>query len=340
MNIIFTLCSNNYLAQAIVLGRSVNAHVPGASFVIVLVDKTIGQVDYSAIPFEVLPIDSIEPSIGELSKKYDIVELNTCVKPRVFEYLFENRNVERIAYLDPDIRVYDAMPEVSRMLDCSDIVLTPHAVTPIPLDGKQPTENLLLMFGIYNLGFLAVKRSDETLRMMKWWKERTYSSGRRRPDLGMFVDQLYMNLVPILFRKVTVIMDPGYNMAPWNLHERHLDPGAGAWRVNGGNRLSFFHFSSYRIDSETWPASAYNRYSLSERPDLVGLVKQYNEELKGAGHASFSRLPCAYGERGARIFGRIGPKWKNKAQLIRFVRRVARLLPNSIRRGIAVAMAD
>jgi hypothetical protein len=340
MNIVFTLCSNNYLAQATVLGQSIKANVRGATFVIVLVDKKTTQVDYSTIPFEVLPIDLVEPGIDDLSKKYDIVELNTCVKPRVFEYLFETRDVDRIVYLDPDIRVYNEMPEVDRMLNDSDMVLTPHTVTPIPLDGKQPTENLLLMYGIYNLGFLAVKRSDETKRMLKWWKERTYAGGHRRPDLGMFVDQLYMNLAPILFQGVEILSDVGYNMAPWNLHERHLDREGEAWRVNRCHGLSFFHFSSYRIDSDLWPASAYNRYSIGERPDLVDLVKQYNTELKDAGHASFSKLPCAYGERGARVLGSIGPKWRYKSQLIRMARQAARLLPDSIRRGIGRAMAD
>jgi hypothetical protein len=340
MNIVFTLCSNNYLAQATVLGKSVNAHMRGAIFIIVLVDKKTSVVDYSAIPFEVLPIELVESRIDELSQKYDIVELNTCVKPRVFEYLFETRDVDRIVYLDPDIKVYDEMSEVDRVLNDSDIVLTPHAVTPIPLDGKQPTENLFLMFGIYNLGFLAAKRSEETVRMVSWWKERTYAAGHSRQDLGMFVDQLYMNLVPILFRKVFILNDVGHNMAPWNLHERRLVRDGQHWRVNGCAKLVFFHFSSYRIDSGVWPESAYNRYSIGERLDLVDLVKEYNGELKGAGHAVFSRIPCAYGERGTRVFGRSGPRWKHKRLFIRLVKRVARLLPDSIRRGIGRAMAD
>ncbi len=84
----FTLCSNNYLAQAQVLGNSLKQFHPESNFIIGLVDEKIKEIDYSRIPFEVLPVSSIEPKLDELLTKYDIIELNTCIKPAMFEYLF------------------------------------------------------------------------------------------------------------------------------------------------------------------------------------------------------------------------------------------------------------
>ena len=61
-----------------------------------------------------------------------------------------------------------------------------------------------------------------TLYMLHWWKERTYNMGYQRLEKGLFVDQLWMNLVPVLFESCNVLNHPGYNMGPWNLHERKL----------------------------------------------------------------------------------------------------------------------
>ena len=71
--IIFTLCSNNYLAQAQVLAASVRQHQPGWKFVLGLVDTMLEQVDYKSFEFEVVTAADIEPGIQHLAEKYSIV---------------------------------------------------------------------------------------------------------------------------------------------------------------------------------------------------------------------------------------------------------------------------
>ncbi|HEX4374282.1 MAG TPA: hypothetical protein VHZ50_13355, partial [Puia sp.] len=85
----FTICSNNYLAQATVLGNSVKLHNPSYQFTIFLVDEKNEKIDYEKIGHEIIPVHLIEPDLDKLVLKYDIIELNTCIKPRIFEYLFE-----------------------------------------------------------------------------------------------------------------------------------------------------------------------------------------------------------------------------------------------------------
>jgi hypothetical protein len=326
MNTFFTLCSNNYLAQATVLGASVKQHEPDAAFIIVLVDKKTADVDYAAIPFEVLPMGDIEPRTDELAAKYDIVELNTCVKPRVFEYLFTERGAERVIYLDPDIRVYAPFTELDHVFapGAVNVAVTPHALTPIPFDGKSPTDNHILRFGVYNFGFVALARDEETLRLASWWKERTYTAGYIKPEEGQFVDQIYGNLMPVIFRGVGIVRHEGYNMAPWNLHERTLtrEGTAGRFLVNG-KPLVFFHFSSFRIDSGELPVHHYNRFAMKDRPDLAPLYAEYNDALKAAGYDRYRPVPWAYApvtqprpldglRRRGRALGRVGVTWAIK----------------------------
>lgn len=294
MQVTFTICSNNYLAQAAVLGRSLKALAPGVSFFIFLCDKKRADIDYSTLADEVIPVAAIEPAMQELAHKYNIIELNTCVKPRAIEYLLQERKAAKVLYLDPDIKVYSPLTPLFTALDSSDIILTPHVYTPIPIDNKKPAEHTFLNYGIYNLGFVGVSNRAEALRFTSWWKEHTYKEGYFAPEKGIFVDQLPINHAPIFFENVQILPYRGANMAPWNLHERYLGIVNGQYVVNEKEPLMFFHFSSFGIDKNELPLHHYNRFKLADRPDLHTLYAEYNEELKAAGYAFYKPFESSY----------------------------------------------
>jgi len=295
----FTLCSNNYLGQACVLGKSVKRHHPDAVFSVFLMDEPSTEVDYKEFDFDVIPVRDIEPDVLSLALKYNIVELNTCIKPRVFQYLLAEKGETQVIYLDPDIKVYGYFEEVERGLTDKNILLTPHIFTPIPHDGETPQESLFLNYGIYNLGFIAVKRSEETFRFIQWWKEWTYEKGYNRTDKGIFVDQLPINFAPLFFKNVGIIESRGYNMAPWNLHERSLQMSGDRILVNNDAPLIFYHFSSFRSGSSDLPVHSYTRYRMDERPDLKQIHVQYDHELRSEGYERFKRVPCVYVQKRA-----------------------------------------
>lgn len=136
----------------------------------------------------------------DLIFKYNIVELNTSVKPMIFEYLLTTRDFDKVIYLDPDIKLYSALTNVFNELASNNIVLTPHICTLIPLDYKTPGENMFNNFGIYNLSFLGVSTSPETQHFIRWWKEHTYKQCYVDVYNGIFVDQLPINHVPFFFK--------------------------------------------------------------------------------------------------------------------------------------------
>src|ERR1035437_5948390 len=109
MIIVFTLCSNNYLAQAITLGNSLLKHNPDYTFKIGLVDKINSQIDYGIIPFDIVAVENIGITVfDEMFKRYSITELNTAVKPFYFQHFFKIYNPgDIIIYLDPDILVFN-----------------------------------------------------------------------------------------------------------------------------------------------------------------------------------------------------------------------------------------
>jgi hypothetical protein len=294
MKINFTICSNNYLAHAKILGKSLKKHEPGSKFFIFLCDEKNSEIDYTFIADEVIPMHEIEPQLPSLALKYNIVELNTCVKPRIFEYLFIERNADKVIFFDPDIKIFNSISGLYDELESSSIILTPHICTPIPLDHKKPAENHFLNFGIYNLGFIGLRNNAECKKFITWWKERTYNQGYIDVYKGIFVDQLPVNLVPVFFNNVKILQHRGLNMAPWNLHERYVSIKNENYFVNETEELIFFHFSSFKADILELPISQYNRFRLGDRADIQNIYKEYNEELKTAGYHFYKKFTYSY----------------------------------------------
>lgn len=313
MKIAFTICSNNYLAYAKVLGNSLKLHAQDIWFYIFLCDEKIEKVNYAQLADEVITLSAIEPQFNTLASKYNIVELNTALKPRVFEYLFTEREISEVLYFDPDIRIYNSIDFLFQQLKSFSIILTPHICSPIPLDGQTPTENHFLNFGIYNLGFLGLKKSEVSANFLAWWKGHTYTRGYIDVYKGIFVDQLPINFAPVFFKDLAIVESKGCNMAPWNLHERYLSVNENIIMVNKKDPLIFFHFSSFKPGHLELPLSQYNRFTLSSRRDLQHLYEQYDSELKEAGYSYYQNFRYAYAElREAYLKQLKKEKWKNK----------------------------
>lgn len=295
MTYIFTICSNNYLAQASVLGESIKRHEKNVKFIIFLCDRKLSDINYHSLADEVIEVAEVEPDIENLAIKYNIIELNTAVKPTVAQYLFEKYRAEIIVYLDPDCKLYNGLREVYESLKDRSIVLLPHIYTPIPIDGKTPGENVFLNYGVYNLGFIGLRNTTETQNFLSWWKNTTYSLGRIDVENGIFVDQLPINHVPLFFNGVKILRHWGMNVAPWNLHERYLTKTDNkSFLVNKSQELVFYHFSSFKMEPLELPLSQYNRFTLADRPDLIGLYSTYKDELLEKGYLFYKDFDSFY----------------------------------------------
>lgn len=302
MKIIFTICSNNYLAQAKALGDSITQTNPDYTFFIGLVDEFSSKINYEKeIGFPIIQATEIGISdFDSLWKKYDIVELNTCVKPFYLEYFSKKYDdLDYLMYFDPDTFVFGDIKDIELELENgNEILLTPHVLTPIPLDGKSPTENSFLNFGIYNLGFLALKNPIKNLNLFKWWGERTYNVGFSNVANGYFVDQLWINLVPIYYDNVAVSKNYGLNMAPWNLHERILSKNTeNLWMVNFNKPLVFYHFSNFYYYKPEILATHYVRYNFENRPDLRDFYNDYLQRVLKNNVKTLCVIPCVYVEK-------------------------------------------
>jgi len=299
MILAFTVCSNNYLAQAFVLSKSWLRYHPEARFIIVLVDEVSGEIVYdrdervSILPLGKIPLENLP----ELIRQYNIIELNTAIKADAFIYLSSLYRPDKILYIDPDIQVYSRFDEVLDLLENHDFVVTPHFCTPV--DDEHGTSDVaMLRIGLFNLGFLAVARPDQQMPFFDWWRQRLYKYCYYNEGRALFYDQIWINFIIVFFDKWHVLKHPGYNMANWNFHERELSSnGEEGYLVNGLYPLRFFHFSGFKLDRPDVIAAYHTRYTFATRPDLVNIYRAYRESCMVEGAEKLSRMPCVYWEQ-------------------------------------------
>jgi hypothetical protein len=205
--------------------------------------------------------------------------------------LFEHfPEVENLYYIDPDIYFYESLDELDGLLDKHEIVLTPH-LTVAP--ATVTTDELVAMrHGHFNLGFLGLRRSDNSAEFVAWWQERLKNHCVIDKARGLFVDQKWVDLAPLYFDGIYNFKHQGYNMAWWNTSERELLEDGGKYFVNTKDQqLVFFHFSGFKPGSTTHFGRVGNdEYSFDARPDLRELFSSYADHLGRNDYEKFSGL--------------------------------------------------
>ena len=292
---IVTIVSGNYLAYATVLGQSIRAYAPEAEFRVLVVDRPSKHIDLAAKKsgLQVTYAEELGiPDIERIAYKYDIVELNTALKPTFLKRAFVD-GFTHVIYLDPDIQLFAPITPILESMESANITLTPHALHPV-LDGMRPSDIDFLRAGTFNLGFIALRNGEQTSEMLDWWESRCLDFGFNDTTFGTFVDQKWVDLLPCYFESVKVLRHPGCNAANWNLHERKIYWAGDHYTANG-EQLVFFHFSGIVPDKPEELSKNQTRHKLTHGTPLADIVARYCQSLLDAGHATLSKIPYSFG---------------------------------------------
>ena len=292
--VVCTAVSKNYLPVARVLAQSLRTRHPEIEVFVLLVDRIDDCFDPADEPFTVVEVETLDniPHPRHLFFRYNLLELNTAVKPYFFECLFRDVPCRKLIYFDPDIMVTDSLDELFSLLEDHDAVLTPHMTDPYE-DHFHPGELDILRAGVYNLGFLGMRRCEPIDRFLKWWQDRLYRYCTMEPDKGIHVDQKWVDFLPLFFDRVHILKDPGYNAAYWNLHGRDLQVRDGKVEVNG-RPLRFFHFSGFSPDWAEGISKHQDRFNLFKLPALRPLFESYRNRVLANGFRTATDWPYAF----------------------------------------------
>ncbi len=302
---VVTIVSNNYLHFARTLMQSVALHHPDAQRYCVIVDRDMGPGQELAAEFDVIVLPALKlPDGDEFYFQYTILELNTAVKPWALEYLLDLGH-QQVLYIDPDIRLYQPLTEVNALLDGgAALVLTPHLLAPID-DNCAPGDLDIRVAGTYNLGFCAVSAQPAARAFLRWWQGKLARNCVVNTEMGIFVDQSWVDLAPGMFDNVAVLRHPGYNVAYWNLGQRAVTETPQGFLVNG-QPLRFFHFSGLDPQDPQPISKHQNRFTIDKvSPAVRTLFLGYCADVIANGQAHFSRLPYGFAKfsNGAPVSG-------------------------------------
>jgi glycosyltransferase involved in cell wall biosynthesis len=291
---VFSIFSPNYRHFARVLMDSVKQHHPEWDrFVLVVGGESQAgsrepDENFTTIPFDALSL----PNPRQFCFRYTCLELDTAMKPWMFEHLF-GLGYDRVIFLDPDTRIYSPLIELDALPPETSLALTPHLTGSITGD-DHPSERSILIAGAYNLGFLAVWRQPVLARFLAWWKEKLEFQCVLDTARGLFLDQKWMALAPGLFPGVAIIRHDGYNVAYWNLEQRAVAGEGGHATVNG-QPLRFYHFSGFNPAEPSMLSKHQRGRRLSDIGDARKLVEDYLVLLREAGFESSRASPYAFG---------------------------------------------
>jgi hypothetical protein len=291
---VFTIISLNYASFAKTLMESITSLHPEWDRHVLVVDKhenlnIFGGEKFAAMSVEELPL----PGMREFLFRYDVMELNTAVKPYMFTHL-RRLGYDRVIYLDPDILVIDRLIDVERLLDEGAAgVLIPHLTAPID-DGRKPSELDIMRAGAYNLGFLALGSLPASDAFIEWWADKLEHGAVSEPERGLFTDQKWVDLAPGMFGGFAILRDPGYNVAYWNLSQRPVGRKENIWFA-GPQPLRFFHFSGFDPLNPEPFSKHQNRLTLSTIGEARELALKYAERVLNHGFAESIKTPYTFG---------------------------------------------
>ncbi len=292
---IATIVACNYLAHARVLARSLREHHPDVPFFTLIADAHCDEPSVEAPePFHtVRPSDLGLPDLEGLTRGRSRQGLSVTLKPFLLQHLLD-RGFARVIFLDPDILVVAGIDDVLEDVGRHPLVLTPHLLEP-PGDAARHTRELtILQAGTFNGGFVGVSNVPVARQILAWWQDRLRHECGPDVGRGMYYDQRWLDLAPVLFDGVRVLRDPGCNIAYWNLTERAVRCAGQQILVNH-RPARFFHFSGFdplqpQLASRHAPTLRVDAFG----PDACVIYQRYAELLIDAGYEAMVNIPYGF----------------------------------------------
>jgi hypothetical protein len=291
---VFTSAAWNYLPKVRLLFQSLRKFHPEWDLHWVLADQMRGEFDLSKEPFdEICELENLGiPNWMSWVFRHSLVELSTAIKPFMLAKLLKREDCEKVIYLDPDIVVFSRLDDIIHSLGAHDVLLTPHQTKPEKqLEGVIDQEICSLKHGIYNLGFVAVANTQTGKDFTKWWSERLYEFCRDDIANGLFTDQRWCDLVPVLFRGVGILRESRFNVYTWNITNREMSLTRSGEYLVDGKPLGFYHFTGFDSGDHRIMAVKNGGSNLA----LRRLIDWYQNQTACKGENTNHEDPWAYG---------------------------------------------
>jgi hypothetical protein len=275
-----TIVGRNYLPHARVLADSFRRFHDDVPLFVLLVDDrhfTAAKERFEVLQPELLAI----PALEQLRASSTIQELAVVCKPFVLRWLLD-QSFDRVLFLDPDMLVLGDLTPLFERLQRHAIVLTPHLTEPPRGARRFERQRNIAQAGIFNGGVVGVSEREAARSFLSWWCERVRHACRSDVAAGLYYDQRWLDLAPIFFDDVSILRDPGYNVAYWNLPERELELRGDDVVTVTGAPCRLLHFSGYDRSNPQFVTRYLPQLRLAELGAAAKLFERYAAMLAAA----------------------------------------------------------
>jgi hypothetical protein len=285
--------------------------------VLLLVERDVGSLAGLAKYFQrvVLASDIAMEGVDSLLFRYTAFEACMAMKAQLLLWAMEEFTTdEHFLYLDSDIFAYSRFEELEFALPRASILLTPHHVYD-EYSYEATCDNMLrtLLCGVFNTGFVAVRRSPMAAAFLTWWTHKLFHLCYKDSNCGLYYEQKWLDAA-IAFFDLTILREPSYNVANWNIQSRNLTNVGHDYRVNG-RPLRFVHFSMLDSGRDLY---YFHRHVPASNP-IFAMRQTYVSDLDSFDVVARSRMQWSYDfyRSGERIDPEARRAWQRFPQLRR-----------------------
>lgn len=235
-----TYFDHNYLPRGLALYHSLQRHVPGARLWVLCLSedcfRTLIALDLpNLVPLRLEAFEAAEPEVAATRPTRSRIEyFFTCSPAWILFVMNSEPDAEWVTYLDSDLFFFASPDPIYDEMKDAAFGIIPHRFSRGLEDQRR--------FGLYNVGWVSVRRRDDGLTALRWWRERCIEWCYDRVEGDRFADQRYLDRFPEMFPGVHVIEHLGANLAPWNFADFGVELRDGEVEIDGRYRLLFFHF--------------------------------------------------------------------------------------------------
>lgn len=235
MNYYCTLFDSNYLTRGLTMYNSiVNTGERFTLYVFAFDDLAVEILDKLKLPYMIIiSLKTFETEqLVQIKKERSKGEYCWTCTPFTIKYILDIYKIEEVTYVDADLYFFEK-PEILLQEfrnSGNDVMITDHRYTPIYDQSKTS--------GIYCVQFMTFCNSENSLKVLKWWRDRCAEWCFNRMEDGKFGDQKYLDDWLERFEGIYVLRNIGGGVAPWNVQMYDCIAGP---RVKN-QKVVFYHF--------------------------------------------------------------------------------------------------
>ncbi len=268
-----TIITANYLPFAKVLFNSLKKFSPNCLLQVLIVDENTNSSSTNFVIHQ--PSELIKTKLfREIEKKYAHTNpdyFRWSLKPIFITYLLE-KEFDKVIFLDPDIYFVGDHKFLFDYLNNASVILTPHWNN---VEAYNLDESLIYLMrnGLFNAGFVGANRKG--IPAIKWWAEACHYKIDRQAELGIFVDQKYLDILPVEYPNTQILQHRGLNIACWNMDSNKRTIVNGQLLINKKYEVVFIHFTKDTI-KHILNGNDYQLRPLLDQYSLMFLQEGYN----------------------------------------------------------------